>query len=260
MTYNRPDTSYYKLAQRLQKASDSLIAKAKEAYDALEIDRQTGFLDTPIDPDIFAFGREPSRIEKENHGIESTSLTNEENDTKEKQDHDLTEKHNTTDENENTIYQRHGSNEAMLEPQKLNRKRRPASCDDAPVKKRKVAPGIQPSVAPRLTRSRANEKKRSLRSFSISKNTIERKSTDSSILKKKAGPELLKIDHQKKSIGRSKDKKTSLKHVKPLASIQLKLQYKDKEIVWARVPGFPAHPAQVCVSGIHFMVFVNFFF
>ncbi|KAI1300733.1 nuA3 HAT complex component nto1 [Mortierella claussenii] len=49
------DTPYYRAASRQIKQAEPLLEKAKEDYEHLEIDPQTGFLAVPIDPEIFTY-------------------------------------------------------------------------------------------------------------------------------------------------------------------------------------------------------------
>ncbi|KAG0175339.1 nuA3 HAT complex component nto1 [Apophysomyces sp. BC1021] len=55
MTYNKPDTSYYKLAQRLEKLSEELMVKAWEDFKGLAIRKETGTLAVDIHPEIFTY-------------------------------------------------------------------------------------------------------------------------------------------------------------------------------------------------------------
>ncbi|KAF7720985.1 nuA3 HAT complex component nto1 [Apophysomyces ossiformis] len=55
MTYNKPDTSYYKLAQRLEKLSGELMVKAWKDFNSLAIRKETGTLAVDIHPEIFTY-------------------------------------------------------------------------------------------------------------------------------------------------------------------------------------------------------------
>ncbi|KAI7823613.1 hypothetical protein BC939DRAFT_161255 [Gamsiella multidivaricata] len=59
LTYNKVDTPYYRAATRQLKQAEPLLQKAKEDYEHLEIDPQTGFLAVPIDPEIFTYNLVP---------------------------------------------------------------------------------------------------------------------------------------------------------------------------------------------------------
>ncbi|CAO3587655.1 unnamed protein product [Absidia cylindrospora] len=54
-TYNESDTSYYKLAQRMEEQATVSMAKAQQHYKSLDISQHTGSLAIGIDPDIFSY-------------------------------------------------------------------------------------------------------------------------------------------------------------------------------------------------------------
>ncbi|EPB87506.1 hypothetical protein HMPREF1544_05700 [Mucor circinelloides 1006PhL] len=54
--YNKKETLYYKLAQKLEKQAEELLAEAHQDFKALEIRNESGALDVDIDPDIFDYG------------------------------------------------------------------------------------------------------------------------------------------------------------------------------------------------------------
>jgi hypothetical protein len=54
MTYNKAETGYYKLAQRLEKAMTELMADAREAHKDFPL-KNNGLLDVDINPEIFAY-------------------------------------------------------------------------------------------------------------------------------------------------------------------------------------------------------------
>ncbi|CAO3641597.1 unnamed protein product [Mucor hiemalis] len=71
MLYNKTDTTYYKLAQRLEKSMEDLMSKARTNYESININENTGLLDLDIDPDIFSYGPDKAltvdtAVEKEN--------------------------------------------------------------------------------------------------------------------------------------------------------------------------------------------------
>ncbi|KAF9979176.1 nuA3 HAT complex component nto1 [Actinomortierella ambigua] len=59
MTYNQADTTYYRAASRQAKIADTLLQKAAEDYAAMDVDPVSGFLRTPIDPEIFSYTLDP---------------------------------------------------------------------------------------------------------------------------------------------------------------------------------------------------------
>ncbi|KAI8096645.1 uncharacterized protein BX664DRAFT_63515 [Halteromyces radiatus] len=54
-TYNRSDTSYYRLAQRMEEQAKEWMTQARQDYNMLEISLQAGTLAVGIDPDIFSY-------------------------------------------------------------------------------------------------------------------------------------------------------------------------------------------------------------
>ncbi|KAI8327914.1 hypothetical protein BC941DRAFT_519531 [Chlamydoabsidia padenii] len=54
-TYNKSDTSYYKLAQRMEEESAELMAKARQKYEQLAISAYVGTLALGLTPDIFSY-------------------------------------------------------------------------------------------------------------------------------------------------------------------------------------------------------------
>ncbi|KAG0242351.1 nuA3 HAT complex component nto1 [Actinomortierella wolfii] len=59
MTYNQVDTTYYRAAARQAKTAEALLEKARESYAAMDVDPVSGFLKTPIDPEIFSYTLDP---------------------------------------------------------------------------------------------------------------------------------------------------------------------------------------------------------
>ncbi|KAI9314570.1 hypothetical protein BX666DRAFT_1968030 [Dichotomocladium elegans] len=53
--YNKPETTYYRTAERLQKLSKELIAQARLDYGSLELKKETGILAIDIHPEIFTY-------------------------------------------------------------------------------------------------------------------------------------------------------------------------------------------------------------
>ena len=81
MIYNKEDTPYCRAAGRQQRQAEPLLQKAKEDYDKLEIDPQTGFLAVPIDPSFFtysvALSPKPDEEEGRQFADASTTATSE---------------------------------------------------------------------------------------------------------------------------------------------------------------------------------------
>ncbi|KAI9033629.1 PHD-zinc-finger like domain-containing protein [Phycomyces nitens] len=55
MTYNKPDTMYFKMAQKLEKTAEELMVQARIDYNGLQLTKETGILDLAIDPEIFTY-------------------------------------------------------------------------------------------------------------------------------------------------------------------------------------------------------------
>lgn len=55
MTYNKPETIYYRLAEKLEKQTTDLVAKARKDYEELEIKKETGILAAEVHPEIFTY-------------------------------------------------------------------------------------------------------------------------------------------------------------------------------------------------------------
>ncbi|CEP19970.1 hypothetical protein [Parasitella parasitica] len=66
MFYNKRETLYFKLAQKLEKHAEGLIAEAQDDFNALQIRNESGALDVDIDPSIFEYGMDEDTSEKEN--------------------------------------------------------------------------------------------------------------------------------------------------------------------------------------------------
>lgn len=55
MTYNKADTPYYKAAQRIQKQARDIMDKAKSDFEGLGVSPETGVLDIELNPEIFHY-------------------------------------------------------------------------------------------------------------------------------------------------------------------------------------------------------------
>jgi hypothetical protein len=55
MTYNKTDTPYYKLAQKMEAYAQPLLTQAKQDYASMKISEQTGILDIELHPEIFTY-------------------------------------------------------------------------------------------------------------------------------------------------------------------------------------------------------------
>ncbi|KAG2186955.1 hypothetical protein INT44_003183 [Umbelopsis vinacea] len=55
MTYNKADTAYYKLAQKMELHAQPLLKQAKQDYASMKISEETGILDIGLHPEIFTY-------------------------------------------------------------------------------------------------------------------------------------------------------------------------------------------------------------
>jgi hypothetical protein len=55
MTYNKTDTAYYKLAQKMESHAQPLLKQAKQDYASMKISEETGILDIGLHPEIFTY-------------------------------------------------------------------------------------------------------------------------------------------------------------------------------------------------------------
>ncbi|KAG0229296.1 nuA3 HAT complex component nto1 [Mortierella sp. GBA43] len=76
LTYNKVDTKYYRAARKQFKQAEPFLQKAKEEYDCLDIDPRTGFLNVPIDPEIFTYNLVPfQRPDEDDHKLAADGTT-----------------------------------------------------------------------------------------------------------------------------------------------------------------------------------------
>ncbi|GAA5811396.1 hypothetical protein MFLAVUS_004831 [Mucor flavus] len=198
MLYNKKDTLYYKLAQRLEKATYELLETARISYQGLKIGSK-GFLDVAVDDQIFSYGDDLTK--KPDMAMEDTS-----------------------------------SLDAIDTGRRLSLKRTNSGTMDEPVKKARFSSPesdqAKPKVA-RVTRSRTENNKRALRSRSITKDMNHP----------------VKTSKVSKSVHESakKPKLTTQKRRSPSQpiSVERKVKFEHGELVWARVRGFPPHPATI---------------
>lgn len=64
MTYNKPDTTYYKLAENLKAASSKFMEIARADVENLNIKPNSSFLNVEIDPEIFDYKKASPNVEK----------------------------------------------------------------------------------------------------------------------------------------------------------------------------------------------------
>lgn len=140
MLYNKKDTLYYKLAQRLEKTTDTLMEQARQSYQGLHISK-SGLLDVEIDQHIYSYVDDSLKIntvvDKENMPHESSSGLS--------------------------------SMSTISSDSTLSMKRRVSDVMDTPIKKPKTEEEHVKKHVSRVTRSRTQSNKRTLRSRSITK-------------------------------------------------------------------------------------------
>jgi hypothetical protein len=248
MTYNKADTPYYRAAHKLQNLAKTLLSQARIDFDSLELNNN-GVLNYEIDPDLFSYNTDLS--------VESTALEeNKEN----QQEPNETE----TSEKKEDVVEKDAKADEKVEKTKKVETKKPRS---------------------RVTRSNTERNKRTLRSRSITKDTSQpvkiRRTTEKEFDKsshdvtkeqqespkdsQKQASESVEpegsVQSDKSVHSEKSDKSTQTKTsapVKKLRSNTPKLKYEDGEIVWARVVGFPPHPATVSLhemnsSNYHFL-------
>lgn len=177
LTYNKADTPWFKLAQKFEKTMQELMAVARHNYDSLGIAENHGLLDVEVDPEIFSYGDDtikPLKISKKTGGEKENIPQQEQEQQQEKHD---TRSSSSSLSSLSTI----SSDSTLL--QTFVKRRASESFDQATTapKKRKASTTStstsleeeqeQPSKKPiiRLTRSKTEKEKRSLRSRSITK-------------------------------------------------------------------------------------------
>ncbi|KAI7874919.1 hypothetical protein K492DRAFT_173932 [Lichtheimia hyalospora FSU 10163] len=89
MTYNKPETTFYRTAERLEKVATDMIQRAKGEYAGLELRRETGILAVDIHPEIFKYNMvrvpSPEEIAAEKARVEAEELARVENEEKQRQ-------------------------------------------------------------------------------------------------------------------------------------------------------------------------------
>ncbi|KAI8141930.1 hypothetical protein BJV82DRAFT_616493 [Fennellomyces sp. T-0311] len=88
MTYNKPETLYYRTAERLEKVSTDLFGQAQRDYDNLEVRKETGVLALDIHPEIFTYNTvhipTPEEIAAEKERVEAEEKAKAEEEAKQK--------------------------------------------------------------------------------------------------------------------------------------------------------------------------------
>ncbi|KAI7905371.1 uncharacterized protein BX663DRAFT_499491 [Cokeromyces recurvatus] len=260
MTYNQTDTIYYKAAQKLDKLTNELITQAQYDYKGLKIVPETGILDIKIDPNIFTYGKEKKSTTVENKDNSQLDVLDSISSSLSSEEATLSNNNNSSSRKKRAI---------SIEDDEESRKKRRTS----PKEKKKKAIRI-------VTRSMTERNKRELRSRTIDKDPIHSSISNGihlTSLKKKRRRATMSspcaVQEEKPTIKKEndlvpdiqKDRLTSSspstttttitrsrsstpRSLTPRSSTPVtkkKVEFKDGEIVWARVRGFPPHPAMI---------------
>ncbi|KAI9480446.1 MAG: hypothetical protein EXX96DRAFT_562637 [Benjaminiella poitrasii] len=207
MVYNQPDTAYYKLALKLDKWTDDLMVQAERDREELKVVPETGLLDVTIDREIFTYGEEKDKEQE------------------------------SFDEEQQQI------DVAISSPENSNSsvgKKRAASVDDDEDegRKRRRKEKTKKKAIRVVTRSMTERNKRELRSRKVLKSGTSSSSASPSSNKKKK---------KRSRTTSSSPSTTTVKEEEENEAVvaERQLELKDGEIVWARVRGFPPHPATI---------------
>lgn len=291
MLYNKAETPYFKLAQRLEKTMQELMIEARLNHKHNNIVQYSGLLNVDIDPDIFSYaGNEKNltidtALEKENipHRVPDSSS-------------DLSSL--STLSSDSTL-------------QSFVKRRASESLDESSKKRRVSTTETEERKVTRVTRSKSEREKRSLRSRSITKDmhhpvktlrSVSRKQRSSPVAEgsikktvikeesavvkkpKRESPPPVRATRSRNHIFTNTISKAKTVHLTeesdnesvvvteepkttPIDKTNTELTVTDDlitqpvqdadnnsktvkfehgEIVWARVRGFPSHPARVC--------------
>ncbi|KAI8345352.1 PHD-zinc-finger like domain-containing protein [Blakeslea trispora] len=229
MIYNKSDTAYFKLAQKLEKVMQELMSHARTSYE--QLNPVFGLLDVEIDPNIFSYGSTPH--------IPPSSLSDD-----------------NSEEDESKIMPTSDSTLSSSSPLSLTppEKRKMDVDDPVPQKKRRLSSPESPKK--RVTRSVTEGQKRSLRPRALREPTAPPKVQSSQT----QSTQSLELSQPLQSPQSSPSSQTSQPSPssQPSQSTQppiikrrstrpkrTSLHYVDGEIVWAHVRGFPPHPAEI---------------
>ncbi|KAL9545001.1 hypothetical protein MBANPS3_007349 [Mucor bainieri] len=284
--YNKKETLYYKLAQKLQKQAEELLTVAHHDFKELQIRNETGALDVDIDPDIFDYGLPEGYTappfpplsahfttvsEKENlpdlssvsslssaidlsQSTSSSSSTNGGN-----QQASAHRKRATSDEDlPDSIKKRTRS--SIKATQTSNSR----SLRSRRVEQTEFDSSSTPSLSPSTSATTSRKRKRTT-SPAQSESSASTPPTATKVPPKRsrktssasAGPKVKTIDTYFKKQTPTKTTTTTavasrsdrkLRDTLPppsSAKPPSKVKFTEGELVWARVPGFPSHPASI---------------
>lgn len=157
MLYNKTDTTYYKLAQRLEKTMGDLMAEARRNYDSININENTGLLDLDIDSDIFSYG--PDMTLTVDTTVQKEKTPTGSNNSSSSSSSELSSLSTlSSDSTINSFVKRRASD---------------ITSDTTKAKKRKISTPVvvEEKKVTRVTRSKSERNKRNLRSRSITKDS-----------------------------------------------------------------------------------------
>jgi hypothetical protein len=174
MTYNKADTLYFKLAQRLEQSMKELMVTARTNYDSLNIEENHGLLDVEIDSEIFSYGDESKNL-KISTTIEKENIPHQKHEARSSSSSLSSLSTISSDSTIQTFVKRRAS-DTLDKPQK-KRRRSDSTLEDDQQPKKPVT---------RVTRSAAEKDKRSLRSRSIAKDIYQHSKIGKSSSKKRS--------------------------------------------------------------------------
>ncbi|KAI8377909.1 uncharacterized protein BYT42DRAFT_572155 [Radiomyces spectabilis] len=290
MTYNKPETPYYRLAQRLEKYANEWMKKAYEDFDGLITTKEAGILAVDINPEIFAYNNhliptaeqvaaQKQKEEEERRKEEEEARLAEEKAKQEQRKAEIIAR--ASEARRRTMEQKRIQKEKTRLKKQLAasmRKKRPVAVKNEQVEKENKPHNIlrNGSLRKRIDQQNARDRRsrsatrqlqtrsgsspesadqaKKLRSHNNESNetapatTVKRRrgSVDGSTSVPKKLSRSLSSDKNNEPL--SQENKRS-RTVAPGKTTHAKRgrprKFKANDFVWARVRGFPAHPARV---------------
>ncbi|GAN06834.1 conserved hypothetical protein [Mucor ambiguus] len=291
--YNKKETLYYKLAQKLQKQAEALLVEAHQDFKALQIRNESGALDVDIDPDIFDYGLPPgytappfpppsaplttTASEKENvPDLSSVSSLSSAIDLSQS----ASSSSSTNGSNQHTsAHRKRAANDEQDSPNSIKKRTRSdikaiQTSNSRSLRSRRVEqtepePSSTPSLSPSASATTSQKRKRTTSptqpesaTFTTPNTKVLPKRTRKTSLSS-TQPKLKTIDtyfkkqvKEEASLAKSatatnrpdrKLRDTSGSTLPPPSSAKppSTVKISDGELVWARVRGFPPHPASI---------------
>lgn len=299
MTYNKPETTFYRTAERLEKMAMELIHRAKGEYAGLELRHESGILAVDIHPEIFKYNMvrvpSPEEIAAEKARVKAEELARVEDEERQRQQVEL-EKARLAKEEERqkALAVKREKKAAALEAKRIRQQREPppepktrkavaaaeaaaAAKAKAEAKELKMQKEKEQAAAAAATQSESTKTKskpnmrrrtRSMGTDGLIAPTPERlRKRNSNEARNlmwhsdaaRADTQEYKVDRKRKappgwqyledSDGETPSSPPATKKMKQSNNTRFKPEspstIKYDMIVWARVPGFPPHPAMV---------------